>query len=104
MEYRYEKDSMGEIMVPKEAMWGAQTQRSLINFNIGEERMPMDVIKALAYVKKACAFVNRTLRPEKMTAEKAGEISHVCDEIIDNALDSHFPLKVWQTGSELTKE
>lgn len=99
MEYRYEKDSMGEIMVPKEAMWGAQTQRSLINFNIGEERMPMDVIKALAYVKKACAFVNRTLRPEKMTAEKAGEISHVCDEIIDNALDSHFPLKVWQTGS-----
>lgn len=99
MEYRYERDSMGEIMVPKEALWGAQTQRSLMNFNIGEETMPMDVIKALAYVKKACAFVNRTLRPEKMTSEKAGEISHVCDEIIENRLDSHFPLKVWQTGS-----
>lgn len=99
MEYRYERDTMGEIMVPKDALWGAQTQRSLTNFQIGEESVPMDLIKAIAYVKKACAFVNRTLRPEKMTAEKAGEISHVCDEIIENKLDSHFPLKVWQTGS-----
>lgn len=99
MEYRYEKDSLGEVVVPKEALWGAQTQRSLQNFNLGEEKMPMELIKALAYVKKACAFVNRTLCPEKMTAEKTGEISHVCDEIIEGKLDAHFPLKVWQTGS-----
>ena len=99
MDYRYEKDSMGEVLVPSEAFWGAQTQRSLINFNLGEERMPQEVIKAIAYIKKACAFVNRTLNPEKMTAEKTGEISHVCDEIIEGKLDAHFPLKVWQTGS-----
>ena len=99
MEYRYEKDSMGDVIVPKNYLWGAQTQRTLQYFNIGTEEMPKEIIKALAYIKKACAFVNRTLLPEKMTGEKAAEISHVCDEIIEGRLDGHFPLKVWQTGS-----
>jgi fumarate hydratase class II len=99
MEYRYERDSIGEVMVPKDCLWGAQTQRSLKNFDIGTERMPTELISALACIKKACAFVNRTLVPEKMTAEKVGEISRVCDEIIDGKLDAHFPLKIWQTGS-----
>lgn len=99
MEYRYEKDFLGEILVPKQCLWGAQTQRTLKYFQIGNESMPTEIIKALAYIKKACAFVNRSLLSEKMTAEKAGEISHVCDEIIDDRLNSHFPLSIWQTGS-----
>lgn len=99
MEFRYEKDCFGEVLVPKQCLWGAQTQRTLKYFQIGNESMPTEIIKALAYIKKACAFVNRTLLPERMTAEKAGEISHVCDEITDGRLNSHFPLSVWQTGS-----
>ena len=99
MEYRYERDSMGEIMVPRQSLWGAQTQRSVQNFHVGEEKMPLEVIRAIAYVKKACAFVNRTLKPNKMTIEKVTEISKACDEIIEGKLDEHFPLSVWQTGS-----
>lgn len=99
MEYRYEKDSMGDVMVPRNLLWGAQTQRALQYFNIGTEEMPKEIIRALAYIKKACAFANRTLLSDKITSEKASEISHVCDEIIDGRLDEHFPLKVWQTGS-----
>ena len=99
MEYRIEKDSMGEVKVPSDCKWGAQTQRSLNNFTIGEERMPLPLIYALCEVKKACATANNALRPDKMTEEKKDAICAVCDEIIAGKFDDQFPLKVWQTGS-----
>jgi len=99
MDYRTEHDSMGEINVPKDKYWGAQTQRSLENFKIGEERMPTEIILALATVKLAAAKANAKLLPEKMTAEKLSYISKAVAEIISGELDSHFPLAVWQTGS-----
>jgi fumarate hydratase class II len=94
---RIEHDTMGEVRVPEEAYWGAQTQRSLENFRIGSETMPIEVIRAFAVVKKASAMANAglgRLAPEKMEA-----ICRVCDEILSGELDAHFPLKVWQTGS-----
>lgn len=98
-DYRIEHDSMGEIKVPSEKYWGAQTQRSFENFKIGTEKMPMEIIYAIALIKKASAKANSVLRPEKMTECKANAIINVCDEILDKKLDSHFPLSVWQTGS-----
>ena len=101
MEYRVEHDSMGEVRVPKDKYWGAQTQRSHENFRIGVglETMPREIIRAFGILKKAAARANHRLRPEKMTDEKLGIIEKACDEVISGALAEHFPLVVWQTGS-----
>ncbi|MEM7654503.1 MAG: class II fumarate hydratase [Bacteroidota bacterium] len=95
--FRIEKDTMGEVQVPADKYWGAQTQRSLQNFKIGEHKMPIEVIHAFAVLKKAAALTNAELTdfPE----EKAKVISQVCDEISAGKLDDQFPLVVWQTGS-----
>lgn len=97
MEYRIEKDSLGEVKVPKEKYWGAQTQRSFQNFKIGNDKMPKEIIYAFAYLKKAAAITNAELGV--LDKDKADLIAQVCDEIIDGKLDDQFPLVVWQTGS-----
>ena len=99
MEYRVEHDSLGEVQVPADRYWGAQTQRSFENFRIGTERMPEEIIRAFAILKKAAAQANNLLKKEKMTDEKLSAISEACDEILAGELDGHFPLVVWQTGS-----
>ena len=101
MEYRIEHDSMGEIKVPADKLWAAQTQRSHENFEIGVgiETMPKEIIHAFGILKKAAAMANNVLKPEKMTDEKLGAIKSACDEVISGALNEHFPLVVWQTGS-----
>ena len=101
MEYRIEHDSMGEMQVPVWALWGAQTERSRRNFpiGIGQETMPVEIIRAFAQVKKAAALTNRALVPEKMTAEKCEAICEAADAILSGDLAAHFPLVVWQTGS-----
>lgn len=101
MDFRIEHDSMGEMKVPKDKYWGAQTQRSHENFLIGVdiETMPKEIVCAFGVLKKAAALANATLKPEKMTAEKLEVISKACDEVISGSLDEHFPLVVWQTGS-----
>ncbi len=100
-EYRIEHDSMGEMKVPADKYWGAQTQRSHENFRIGEgiETMPGEIIYAFGILKKAAALANNALLPDRMTEEKCSLISKVCDEICDGELKEHFPLVVWQTGS-----
>ncbi len=99
MEYRIEKDTMGELKVPADKYWGAQTQRSLQNFKIGgtSMQMPLEVIHAFAILKKAAAQTNAQLGA--LDSSKAEAISQVCDEILGGKLDEHFPLVVWQTGS-----
>lgn len=98
MEYRIEKDTMGEIKVPIDRLWGAQTERSLENFKIGPPgSMPLPIIRAFAYLKKAAAFANCEL--QVLSIEKRDAISEVCDEILDGKLDQEFPLVIWQTGS-----
>ncbi|WP_127496650.1 class II fumarate hydratase [Paenibacillus glycanilyticus] len=97
MEYRIEKDTMGEIKVAADRMWGAQTQRSLENFKISGEKMPLQVVYAMAIIKKAAA--NANLKLGKLDAEKAGVIGEAVDEILAGKWDEHFPLVVWQTGS-----
>lgn len=97
--YRIEHDSMGEMKVPAERLWGAQTQRSLENFPIGWEKMPGEIIRAFALLKKAAAQANRELKPDKMTDEKCAAICDACDEILAGKLPDEFPLAVWQTGS-----
>ncbi|MFV7790026.1 class II fumarate hydratase [Aliarcobacter lanthieri] len=97
MDYRIEKDTMGEIKVPKDRYWQAQTERSLENFPIGDEKMPKEVIEGFAYLKKACAIVNNKLK--RLDDVKTKAISQACDEIIEKKLDGEFPLVVWQTGS-----
>lgn len=97
MEYRIEHDSMGEMQVPADKYWGAQTQRSYQNFRIGTEKMPKEVITAFAYLKKAAALAN--FRLGKLDEEKLNAISAAADEILDGKLDDNFPLVVWQTGS-----
>ena len=101
MEYRIEHDSMGEVKVPADKLWAAQTQRSHENFEIGVgiETMPAEIIHAFGVLKKAAAITNNTLRPEKMTNEKLGAIKTACDEIMEGKLSDNFPLVVWQTGS-----
>ncbi|HEV7798793.1 MAG TPA: class II fumarate hydratase [Pyrinomonadaceae bacterium] len=94
---RIESDSMGEIEVPADKYWGAQTQRSLLHFNIGDDKMPREMIRALGILKKAAALVNQELG--KLLPEKAKLIVAACDEVIEGKLDEHFPLRVWQTGS-----
>ena len=101
MDYRIEHDSMGEVRVPADCCWGAQTQRSHENFPIGVglETMPKEIIRAFGVLKKAAARANRVLVPERMTEEKLRAISAAADEVIAGALDDPFPLVVWQTGS-----
>jgi fumarate hydratase class II len=94
---RIESDSMGEIEVAADKYWGAQTERSLLHFNIGDDRMPREMIRALGILKKASALVNEELG--KLPPEKAKLIVQACDEVIKGKLDEHFPLRVWQTGS-----
>jgi fumarate hydratase, class II len=94
---RIETDSMGEIEVPADKYWGAQTQRSLHHFNIGFDVMPREMIRALGVLKKACAIVNADLG--KLSEEKRDLIIRAADEVIEGKLDEHFPLRVWQTGS-----
>ncbi len=98
MSFRIEKDTMGEVKVPSNAYWGAQTERSRNNFKIGPEAsMPKEVIYAFAYLKKAAAYTNTELGV--LTAEKRDLIGKVCDEILTGSLDAEFPLVIWQTGS-----
>ncbi len=101
MEYRIEHDSMGEVKVPADRYWAAQTERSHENFKIGVgiETMPREITHAFGILKKAAAMANHELKPEKMTDEKLSAISGACDEVISGALNDHFPLVVWQTGS-----
>jgi len=101
MEYRIEHDSMGEVRVPADKYWGAQTERSRMNFPIGVglEPMPREIIHAFGILKKAAAMANRLLLPEKMTGEKRRAIWQACDEILNGDLEDNFPLVVWQTGS-----
>ena len=101
MDYRIEHDSMGEVKVPADRYWGAQTQRSVQNFPIGVglETMPAEIIRAFGVLKKAAAVANLNLKPEKMTFSKCAAICGACDEVISGALMDHFPLVVWQTGS-----
>ncbi len=101
MNYRIEHDSMGEVQVPADKYWAAQTERSRGNFRIGVdiETMPREITRAFGILKKAAAMANNALKPEKMTAEKLDVISKACDEVMSGALNEHFPLVVWQTGS-----
>ena len=95
--FRIEKDSMGTIEVPMKALWGAQTQRSIINFSIGEELIPIELIYSLTLIKKAASIANFNLG--LIDKRKKDLIIEACTEILDGLHDSQFPLKVWQTGS-----
>lgn len=97
MEYRTERDSMGEVKVPADRLWGAQTQRSLQNFQIGQEKMPREIISALALIKAACARVNFSMG--LLSEEQKNLIVRVCNSIIAGNFEGEFPLSVWQTGS-----
>lgn len=98
MEYRIEKDTMGEVKVPVDRLWGAQTERSLENFKIGPEAsMPKPIIRAFAVLKKSAAYANHDLGV--LPVEKRDAIAAVCDDILDGKLDDEFPLVIWQTGS-----
>ena len=101
MEYRIEHDSMGEVKVPADKLWAAQTERSHENFliGVGTETMPREITHAFGILKRAAAMANAELKPEKMTAEKLRVITGACDEVISGKLNEHFPLVVWQTGS-----
>src|SRR5690348_6875004 len=94
---RTESDSMGKIEVPSNVYWGAQTQRSLLHFNIGRDTMPPELIRAFGTLKKACALVNQDLG--KLPADKAKLIVQAADEVISGKLNDQFPLRIWQTGS-----
>ena len=98
MKYRIEKDTMGEVQVPADKFWGAQTERSRNNFKIGPEAsMPKEIVYAFAYLKKAAAQANHELGV--LSNEKKDLIGKACDEILTGALDDQFPLVIWQTGS-----
>ncbi len=97
MEYRIERDTMGEVKVDASRFWGAQTQRSLENFPIGDETMPREMIRAMGILKKAAALANNAL--ERLDETKMQAIVRACDEVIEGKWDDHFPVKVWQTGS-----
>ncbi len=97
MKYRIEKDTMGEIKVPFDKYWGAQTQRSLENFKIGNEKMPLEILYGFATLKKACALVNNEL--DRLNNVKAQAIVKACEAVLSGELDDNFPLVVWQTGS-----
>lgn len=96
--FRIEKDTMGEVKVPTDVLWGAQTQRSINNFKIGRSAsMPLEIIYGFAYLKKAAAFSNSELG--SMSVKKRDLIAAVCDEILEGKHDAQFPLVIWQTGS-----
>ena len=97
MEYRIEKDSMGEIKVPADKLWGAQTERSLENFRIGTEKIPPEMVTVFAYLKKAAALTNKELG--ELTPDLADAIAAACDDVLAGKLDGNFPLAVWMTGS-----
>ncbi len=97
MEYRLEKDSLGEVKVPADKLWGAQTQRSYENFRIGTERIPLEMVEVFGLLKRAAAVVNKDLGT--LDAERADVIIAACDELLAGKLDGNFPLSVWQTGS-----
>ncbi|MGN0580529.1 MAG: class II fumarate hydratase [Ruminococcus sp.] len=101
MDYRIEHDSMGEVKVPADKYWAAQTERSHENFliGVGIETMPREITHAFGILKKAAAIANHSVKPEKMTDKKLAAISQACDEVISGSLNEHFPLVVWQTGS-----
>ena len=96
-EYRMEHDTMGEVKVPAEHFWGAQTQRSFQNFEIGTEKMPHEIIEALVILKRSAAKANN--RFGKITKEQMNAIVDSCDRILNGEYEEEFPLKVWQTGS-----
>src|SRR6266581_1757356 len=96
-DHRIERDTFGEVRVPADRLWGAQTQRSLENFRISGERMPSELIHALAKVKRACALVNRELG--ELPADKANAIAAAAEEVLAGRRDGEFPLSIWQTGS-----
>src|SRR5580765_3277489 len=96
-EQRIEKDTFGEIAVPADRLWGAQTERSLHHFAISTEKMPIELIRALAWVKRSCAVVNRALGT--LAPDKADAIVAAADEVLAGRHDEEFPLAVWQTGS-----
>ena len=99
--FRIEHDSMGEVKVPADKYWAAQTERSHENFliGVGIETMPREITKAFGYLKRAAARANNALKPEKMTSEKLQAIEKACEEVVSGSLNDHFPLVVWQTGS-----
>ena len=99
--FRIEHDSMGEVKVPADKYWAAQTERSHENFliGVGIETMPREITKAFGYLKRAAARANNALKPEKMTSEKLQAIEKACEEVVEGTLNDHFPLVVWQTGS-----
>ena len=97
MEYRIERDSMGEIKVPADKLWGAQTQRSFENFKIGTEKIPAEMVTVFAYLKKAAALTNKELGV--VDGDRADAIVQACDDILSGKLDGNFPLAVWMTGS-----
>ncbi len=97
MSYRIERDTMGEMQVPSEMYYGCQTARSLVNFKIGGERMPREMIRALGILKKAAALTNKDMG--LLDPKLCDAICEAADEVISGALDAHFPLVVWQTGS-----
>ena len=98
IKYRVEKDTMGEVKVPADKLWGAQTARSLHNFKIGAPAsMPLDIIYGFAYLKKSAAYANCELGV--LSQEKRDLIAQVCDEILEGKLDDQLPLVIWQTGS-----
>ena len=101
MNYRIEHDSMGEVKVPSDKYWAAQTERSRQNFPIGVgiETMPREITQAFGILKKAAAITNHKLKPQKMTEQKMQAVAAACDEVISGKLNEHFPLVVWQTGS-----
>src|SRR5262249_30997811 len=94
---RIESDAFGPLQIPADRLWGAQTQRSLHNFRIGSERMPIEIVHALGVIKRAAADVNRTLG--SLDRKRAAAIAAVAQDIAEGKLDGHFPLQVWQTGS-----
>ena len=99
MNYRIERDSLGDVKVPSDKYWGAQTERSRNNFKIGDDkqRMPIEIVRGFAYLKKAAAHANFELGV--LAEDKKDLISKVCDEILEGKLDDQFPLVTWQTGS-----
>ena len=97
MEYRIERDSMGEVKVPSDKLWGAQTQRSFENFQIGTEKIPAELVTVFAYLKKAAALVNKELGA--VDGDRADAIAAACDDVLAGKLDGNFPLAVWMTGS-----
>ena len=99
MKYRIEKDSFGEIQVPSDKYWGAQTQRSLECFDIGKEKFDSFFIECLSLIKLSCALANNQLCPERLTDEKLKYITLAYEQILKGKLDGNFPLSVWQTGS-----